>query len=486
MLVRRSCAPIALSAATLLVAAVGVDGGQVAIAQSDGAGVAVERADTPAYDFTAADHEFLEIVQRGCFHYLWNEVGVPSGMAKDRRTTMVASLAGVGFQLSALPIAVERKWITEDQGRARALSILKTLVGEENRRDGVFLHFVHVDTGRLYPPYRNEISTVDHALFLAGAIPAAAYFGGEVAGIVDRLAAATNWKAFQMEGSPFLSMAWKPDDPTSLAGSGGLMAAKWRIASGEEHLVYFLAAGSPTPEFTVEPAAYYQLERQLGQWRSDPPYVLSHNGALFTYFFSHCWINYRDLAADDPQQFGVDAPRVDWFENSRRATLAHRDACVALAPRYKTFAEDRWGLSPCMGQDGDEPGWNYIVPSIRPNLADEEQLWHGTIAPYAAASAIMFTPAESLNALRAFREVRDEQGRPLVWRDSTAGGYAFADSFNLDQQVACDDNIAIDVGPMLLAIENARTGLIWRLFMEHPHAKRAVERLKFVPREDGE
>jgi hypothetical protein len=485
MLVRCVRAIAALFPAALLAAVFATANRPAAAAQSDGAGIAVERADTPAYDFTAADHEFLELVQRGCFNYLWNEVGVPSGMAKDRRTTMVASLAGVGFQLSALPIAVERKWITADQGRARALSILKTLAGEENRRDGVFLHFVHVDTGRLYPPYHNEISTVDHALFLAGAIPAAAYFGGEVGAIVDRLAAETNWKAFQLDDSRFLSMAWKPDDQASLAGSGGLTSAKWRIASDEEHLVYFLAAGSPTPGFAIDPAAYYRLERQLGQWRSDPPYVLSHNGALFTYFFSHCWINYRGLAADDPQQFGVDAPRIDWFENSRRATLAHRDACVALAPWYKTFADDRWGLSPCMGQDRDEPGWNYMVPSIRPNLADEEQLWHGTIAPYAAASAIMFTPAESLAALRAFREVRDEQGRPLVWRDPAAGGYAFADSFNLDQQVACDDNIAIDVGPMLLAIENARTGLIWRLFMVHPHAKRAVERLKLAPREAG-
>ncbi len=482
MLVIRLHASVAMFASALLMAGVFAHRPAAAV-QSDSAEIIVERTETPPYGFTAADHEFLELVQRGCFNYLWNEAGVPSGLAKDRRTTLVASLAGVGFQLSALPIAVERKWITKDQGHARALSILQTLVGEQNRRDGVFLHFVHVDTGRLYPPYRNEISTVDHALFLAGAIPAAAYFGGEVAEIVDRLAADTNWRAFQLDDSPFLSMAWRPDDQTSLAGPGGLMPARWRLASDEERLVYFLAAGSPTPEFTVDPAAYYQLERQLGAWRSDPPYVLSYNGALFTYFFSHCWINYRGLAADDPRQFGVDAPRVDWFENSRRATLAHRAACIALAPQYKSFADDRWGLSPCMGQDGDAPGWNYIVPSLRPNLADEQQLWRGTIAPYAAASAIMFTPAESLAALRAFRAVRDKEGRPLAWRDPAVGGYAFADSFNLDQQVACDDNIAIDVGPMLLAIENARTGLIWRLFMQHPHAKRAVERLKLAPRE---
>jgi hypothetical protein len=108
-------------------------------------------------------------------------------------------------------------------------------------------------------------------------------------------------------------------------------------------------------------------------------------------------------------------------------------------------------------------------------------LQRGTVAPYAAASAIMFTPQESLAALREFRELKGRDGQPLVWRDPHRGGYALADSFNLDQGVTCDDNVAIDVGPMLLAIENARTGLIWRLFMEHDVARRAVERLKFVP-----
>ena len=93
----------------------------------------------------------------------------------------------------------------------------------------------------------------------------------------------------------------------------------------------------------------------------------------------------------------------------------------------------------------------------------------------------MFTPAESMAALRAFRELKDSSGKLLAWRGSDEGGYGFADSVNIDQHYASDDQVAIDVGPLLLAIENVRTGLIWRLFMQHPVAQVAVDRLGLTP-----
>jgi hypothetical protein len=134
-----------------------------------------------------------------------------------------------------------------------------------------------------------------------------------------------------------------------------------------------------------------------------------------------------------------------------------------------------------MAQSGDRPGWDYVVQELQPNIRKVDNLVQGSIAPYAAGSSIMFTPAESMAALRAFRDLKREDGKALVWRDPHQGGFAFADSFNLDQKVACDDNVAIDVGPFLLAIENVRTGLIWKLFMEHEYARRSSERLKLFP-----
>jgi hypothetical protein len=434
--------------------------------------------------FTDEDAKLLEEIQHGCFLYFWNEVGAPSKLAKDRRHAEAASVAGVGFQLSALPIGVEHGWITKEAGRRRALTILRTLRAHKNiRRDGVHVHFVRADDGEIFPPFKNEISTVDHSLFLAGALPAATYFGGEVAELVDQFAVETNWRAFAVPDKGFLTFAWKPNNNLDVHGDGQFMPNAWHLASDEERLIYFMAVGSPTADFALDPRIYYQLERHIERHGDMPPYVVSWNGALFTYFFSHSWIDYASFGADDPRRRGVEAPRVDWFENSRRATLTHRQRCVDASAEFSSFAPERWGVSPCMGFDrAGHP--SYLVQDVEPNLSNRDQWQLGTIAPYAAGSAIVFTPQESMAALRAFRELKNDKGEPLVWRDPADGGYALADSFNLDSGRVSDDNVAIDVGPMLLAIENARTRLIWRLFMEHPHAKRAVERLQLKPLAD--
>ena len=209
------------------------------------------------------------------------------------------------------------------------------------------------------------------------------------------------------------------------------------------------------------------------------PFVASWNGALFTYIFSHLWIDYRRFDADEPKKFGVDAPRVDWLENSRRAVLTHRKRCLEESSRYGTLGEDRWGFAPCMGLD-EHGNAKYLVPALKPNLMDADEVHGGTLAPYAAGSSIMVTPRESMAALRAYRNLTDKEGKPLAWRDPEK--YGLADSFNLDQMKASDDQVVIDVGPMLLAIENVRSGLIWKLFMEHETARLAVQRLGLVER----
>jgi hypothetical protein len=430
-----------------------------------------------AYHFSAEDDQLLEQVERGCFNYLWKEVGATSGLVKDRRLRAVCSVGGVGFQLAALPAAVERKWITREQGEKRALSVLRTLASRPgNRKFGVFLHFVDLETAAPLPRRESEShSTIDHGLFLAGALTAAEYFGGEVAELAGRLAAETNWKAFAVGQNSFLSMGWRPGRGSR---EGGFIEATWDVASDEERLVYFLGAGGPNAEFALAPREYYRLQRRIGIHGEMPPFVMSVNGSLFTYFFSHCWIDYGRFEADRPREFEVEAPRVDWLENSRRATLVHRQRCMEAADRFKTLAADRWGFAPCTGWDAEGRS-AYVVQSLRPNIIDSDDWGQGTVAPYGAGSSIMFTPAESVAALRAYRALKDDRGEPLVWRDPAKGGYGFADSFNLDQRRVSDDNIAIDVGPLLLAIENVRSGLVWKLFMRHPIAKNAVERLRF-------
>lgn len=441
------------------------------------------------YSFTRIDERLLDEIQRGCFQFLWKEVGAKSGLVKDRRLADVCSVAGVGFQLSSLPVGIERGWITRQQGEARAMSILQTLMaGVDNRKFGVFLHFVDLETGGILPQGRSEIySTVDHTLFLAGAMTAAQYFGGETAELVAKLLDETNWKAYDVAENELISMGWNPglahsETPGNLgpppgAGPGGFVWPRWHIASDEERLVYFLAAAAPRAEHAVEPEDYYRLERTIKRHGDMPPFVVSWNGSAFTYFFAHCWIDYRRLGVDNPRDFGVDAPRVDWFENSRRAMLTQRRRCIEESYRFQTLAEDRWGFAPCTGAHDDGRS-AYLVQALRPNLMNRDEWMSGTVAPYAAGASIMFTPAESMAALRAYRELKDDMGRPLLWSDPQQGGYGLADSFNLDQKHVSDDQIAIDAGPMLLAIENVRSGLVWRLFAGHPAAKRGVQVLK--------
>ncbi len=431
--------------------------------------------------FTAEDERLLNEIQHGAFLYFWRVVGQPAGLVKDRLEAPVASSAAVGFQLSSLPIGVERGWITRAEGAARAEQVLRALIErKDNRKFGVYLHFPdHNTAGPSKVGYEVLASTVDHALLTAGAIPAATYFGGDVARLVDRLIAETNWKAFEVTPEGFLSMGFRPKNLADITGDGQLLEHKWWNASDEERLVYFLAVGNPDPAHAVDPAVYYRLNRTVERHGEMEPFVVSWPGTLFTYFFSHCWIDYGRLGADDPQRFGVDGPRVDWFENSRRAMLTHRARCIEQAARYRTLGPDRWGLSACAARDG------YIVPSIQPNLRDADEFFEGTIAPYAAGSAIMFTPKESLAALRAFRELKDASGRPVVWRDPASGGYGLVDSFNLDQGFSSTDYVGIDQGPLLLGIENARTGLIWRLFHEHPTVRRSVARLQLGPGSAG-
>lgn len=424
--------------------------------------------------FSDEEEKLLDEVQFACFQYFWKEVGTPACLVKDRLKAPVSSIAAVGFQLSSLPIGVERGWVKRAEGEARARAVLQSLSGrEDNKKFGIYIHYPDYDSGGLSKTeFVVEASTVDHALLLAGAITAASYFGGEVSALTDRMIADSNWKAYAVAEGGWLSMGWKPDDPKNLSGPGKFIEWHWHLASDEERLIYLLAAGAPKREFAVPAKTYYRLKREVRRHGEMAPYVVSWPGTLFTYFFSHCWIDYRALGADDPEKLGVKGPRVDWFENSRRATRTHRARCIEAGARFKTLSKDRWGLSACAARDG------YIVPEIRPNLSGRDDWHEGTVAPYAAASCIMFTPAESMEAIRAFRELKRADGTALVWREPKSGGYGFVDSFNMDQRFESDDYVGIDQGPMLLAIENVRSGLIWKLFMDHESVKRGLGALK--------
>ncbi|TWU29315.1 glucoamylase family protein [Bythopirellula polymerisocia] len=443
-----------------------------------------EATEALTHEFSTDDEILLDEIQRGCFQFLWEEVGDPVPLVMDRLTDdRVSSLAGVGFQLSAIPIGVERGWITRQEGLDYSLAILKGIVPRnDNKKFGIYLHYVDLNNGGMHQEQGPQVqaSTVDHALLQAGAMTVASYFGGEVAELVDQMVSQANWKIYETKPEGFISFGWRPDDEGhDLETPGEFRPWNWHDASAEEQLVTFLAVGSPVAEHAVPPEVYYRLHRVLKSHKEMPPYAVSWAGPLFTYFFNHCWIDYRSFGADNPAQFGVDQSRIDWFENSRRAMLTHRQRCIEKADEFKTFGPDSWGLSPAADVNPDGT-IGYIVQSVQPNLEERDNFCGGTVTPYAAGSAIMFVPDLAVEALRHFRNLKDTDGKHIVWRDIDEGGYGLLDSFNLDrtEQQGTPDYISIDEGPMLLAIENARTGLVWKLFMQHPSAQLAVERLK--------
>lgn len=428
-------------------------------------------------------------------------------MVPDRTSHPTVSVAGVGFELSALPIGVERGWVSREQAERRAVLILTSLIANpDNRKAGLFYHFIDGDNaGQPKEAYEHAVSTIDSALLFAGVITASSYFGGRVAALGDKLLGDADWSFFvvavndpRVRGGPpaayeagFVSLSWRPDDAAKPSGEGKLSAYYW-LDSGDEHrLVAFLAACAPKPEHRVSPQVYYRLRRQLGAYKDTGPFVwFPYSGALFTNFFAHCWINYAAMGPDNPAAMGVPhRVRVDWWENSRRAVRMHRLKAIENPAGVPTLGPNAWGLTASDVPGGygvpglypvrlpmrdERPGFDYAVFDAKDDFGD------GTIAPYGAGCSILFDPKNAISALRHYRGLRRPDGSALVWRDPSAGGFGFQDAFNLGRDWVSSDCLAIDQGPLVLAIENARTGLVWRLFHAHPSVRAGLDRLGLV------
>ncbi len=473
------------------------DDPQVTMAITD-----IARLPRPPYSFGAEDEALLDEIQRASFKLFWEGVSPDTGMVYDRTSSDVISVAGVGFQLAAIPIAVERGWVTRSQGQDRVLKILRALQSEPtNRKEGLFYHFLEPhDAAPRRVGAELVVSTIDSAVLFAGMLSAGVYFEGEAREIADQLFAEANWSFFLQEpgadGAPpgrFMSLGWRPSDDNDPTGDGERITYSW-LDSGDEHrLVTFMGVAATNPEYRLDPEIYYALRRQLGTHDTIGKVVwFPYSGALFTAFFAHCFIDYAHMGVDNPGAM-TDLPRipVDWWENSRRLVNLHRARAIENPDALPTFGVHAWGLTA-----SDSPG-GYLVAGHFPDRIEmpgavagrdfstyvpTERWGDGTIAPYAAGASIMFEPDASLDALRHYRALKNEQGEPLVWRDPGRGGYGFADAFNLSVpgkgMWAAPDDVAIDHGPMLLGIENARAALIWRLFSGHPAVRGAEQRLR--------
>ncbi len=454
----------------------------------------------PPFVFSADDEAFLTQVQRGAFNYLWRGVSATTGMVLDRPSKPIVSVAGVGFQLAGVPVGIQRGWITRDEGLARTRQILTALMRDPRiRKHGLFQHFIDAQTaGPHADTLEHVVSTIDSALLFCGAIVAGEYFGGDVKAAADALVAAADWTKFVAgeESDPaargFISLGWKPDSIADPSGPGRLLPYAWLDSGCEHRLTTFLAVAAPDESKRLPADTYYALRRGIGTHEATGPMVyFPYSGALFVNQFSHVFINYAALGVDDPASRGVARrPRVDWWENSRRHTLLHRAKAIANPSALAGFGPNAWGLTA-----SDVPA-GYAVPGVFPapmvvgnaipglDFATEpgkDNYGDGTIAPYAAGCSIMFEPALAVAALRHYRDLARQPGLAALWSDPAAEeegrGYGFADSFNVEKAWVAPDHLAIDHGPLLLAIENARSGFVWMLFAQSAVAQSGMSRL---------
>lgn len=412
----------------------------------------VNPAPTPTAvpDFSGLpDDDFLDVVSHSTFDFFWKEADPDTGIIKDRAANFseddydVGSIASVGFGLSAICIGQERGWITEAAAYNRALTALKFFRDNMENVHGFYYHFVQFNTGERV--WESEVSTIDTALFMAGALTVGQCFPDtEVQQIANELYERMDWPwALTNDGakpdSKLITMGFTPEK--------GFIPARWNSYS-ELMIIYLLAIGSPT--HPIPPESWTAWKRPEGEYAG---YKCIAGGPLFMHQYSHAWVDFKDKK---------DSLGYDYFENSVNCTLANRQFAIDNKEQFDTYDDDVWGLTA-----SDTPSGGYTAYGAPPGQVVHD----GTVNPSAPAGSIIFTPELSTAALRAIY---------ARYGQKTWGRYGFSDAFNVDRDWWDKDVIGIDTGITLLMIENYRTGLIQRLFMSHPAIPKAMEAAGFV------
>jgi len=421
----------------------------------------------------ATDYDpILDQVQQSAFNYMWNEANPANGLVKDRASGAYCSIASVGFALSSICVGIDHGWITRAQGAARVQTTLNTFwtlpQGPQTSGTigykGFFYHFIHLSDG--LRDGTSELSDIDTALLLAGILDCQQYFNGpdpvevNIRSLADQIYRRVDWTFFR-NGTGGLMRSWRPN-----GGAGVFDTAIW-TGYNEMMILYILAFGSPTfPIPGSDWAKYtstYVYGTQFGQ-----TYV--QYGALFTHQYSHCWIDFRNKR--DPYMQAL-VPPSDYFQNSRKATLAQQAYCIANpglkspgppgSPDPAAYTATYWGLTA-----GDDPISGYAAHGAPgPGTND-----NGTVQPTAVVCSLPFAADVCLPTIQNLYD-----NHPLLW-----GTYGFKDGLNKCRNPDWYDTdfLGIDQGPMVMMIENYRNASIWQRFMQNPYIQAGMTAAGFV------
>ncbi len=386
------------------------------------------------------DDELLDLIQRKSLDYFINERSAVTGLVRDRANNSreginnsPASIAATGFALAVYASAVSRNWLDYGTAKEMTRKTLQFFLEKAPQEHGFFYHFMDMETGQRFRD--SEVSPIDTALLLAGAMFAAEYYEEpDVRELVNKIYDRVDWE-WMLHGGKTFAMAWSPES--------GFQKNRWDTYN-ESMVMYLQAIGSSAHPIPAE--SWKAIKRPAGSYKN---YRLIFQPPLFTHQYSHIFVDFRN------KHDGF----ADYFRNSTDASLANRAFCMEHADRFPGYGPDSWGLTASDGPTG------YAAYGAAPGPARHD----GTIAPTGCGSSIVFTPKESLACLRNFYE--NEDG---LW-----GRYGFADAFNKGKKWVAPDVIGIDQGALFLMIENYRSALIWKMMSKSLPINRAMEAVGF-------
>jgi hypothetical protein len=391
--------------------------------------------------YQGTDEQLLDEIQRATFDFFWTEASQNTGQVKDRAlangndSRMMSSIAATGFGLTSLCIGNQRGYGKSSAILERVRKTLRFLANRLPNEHGFFFHFIHMETGQRWE--KCELSSIDTSLLLCGVLTARQYFADqEIKDLATKIYERVDWSWMLNKGST-LSMGWTPES--------GFLAARWEHYC-ELMMIYLLAIGSPT--HPVSAACWNAWTRPTIKYRGIE--FISGDDPIFTHQYSQAWFNFRKKR---------DA-YTDYFENSIKATKAHKLFCLSLRDRFPDYSEDLWGISASDYVNG-YTAWGGPPP---------QGPIDGSIVPCATGGSLPFLYDDCMRVLRNIRGRYKEK----AWRK-----YGFVDAFNPLSGWYDQDVLGIDLGIIMLMAENYRTGLVWDTFMKNPEAQVAMQKAGF-------
>jgi hypothetical protein len=394
------------------------------------------------------------------FEHLNNDPASPGyGLVSDNDAKPeMASIACVGFALSGFVIGVERGWMTKAELLQIVRGTLRTFVERVPHYKGFFVHFVERSTGDQYR--KSEYSTIDTVLFLNGAMTATAYLNDpEAFRLLDIVFDRIDFEhfVFDYKGRPTFRMAYNPLKGGAYSdGTGNPWIYHWHMTA-EQLAMYVLAAGSKILAPELARGLYLGFDRKLCDYNGHQ-YFYSPSNGLFVYQYSHAWIDFQTYRAPD----------VDWFENSRQATLGNYQWCVDHQDEFSTLSNRMWGLTACLTQNGYRP--QGVQPTDLPNGEHE---CFNVYPPSGPAGSAPFCPDLVFDTLQWLDQVHPQ----------AFGRYGFVDGIEKRADGSfwyCPHVIGINKGVTLLMLDNALTQTTWKYYHAHPTIQKGLKVLEFT------